>query len=129
VVVAAALSALAVAALVSEVSRDDQTAAFAAPAVPQEVVKLPNDRTSENDVVPPVAQVLRYSPRGSVSGTCGRVAETAVIATECDDPRAEVVMANVSSVGSHQGTVCGAETSVVTKLGDRVTCWRDLPRA
>jgi hypothetical protein len=131
VVVAAALSALAVAALVSEVARDRQTAPLAVTAptvVPHEIVKLPNDRTSQNSVVPP-AQVLRYSPRSSVSGTCGRVARTAVIATDCDDPRAEVVMANVSSVGTRQGAVCGDATVVATRLGDRVTCWAALPTA
>jgi hypothetical protein len=121
-VVAATLSVLAAAALVGEVARDRTT-----PPIARTVPYI--DGSGEGDVVQPASQVLRYAPRHSVSGTCGRVAGALVIATACDDPRAEVVMDNVSSVGSRGGTVCGDETTVVTRLGDRVTCWRPVSAA
>jgi len=128
-VVATALSLLAVAALAGEAARNRPTSPLALTTptvVPHEIVKVPNNRTSEGDVVSTSPQVLRFSPRGLISPTCGRVTETAVIATECNDPRAEVVVANISSAGSRQGTVCGDDTIVATKLGDRVTCWVTL---
>jgi hypothetical protein len=119
VVVAATLSVLAVAALMGEVARDRVTTPTALTA--------PTGAGTSQAGTSHAWQVLRYVGVPSVSGTCGRVTDTAVVATECNDPRAEVMMDNVSSVGSRGGTVCGDETTVVvTRLGDRVTCWRTL---
>ncbi len=131
-VVTATLSLLAAAALVGEVARDGATpaVALATPTVaPDEIVKRPHNRTSEGDPISSGVLVLRYAPRPSVSGQCGRIAATAVVETDCLDARAEVFVKNVSSVGSRLGTVCGKATVVATRLGDRVTCWGALPTA
>jgi hypothetical protein len=131
--VAATLTLLAAVALIGEVARDRAKPAVAltTPTVaPDEIIKRPNNRTNEGgEPISSGVSVLRYAPRPSVSGQCGRVTSTAVIETDCLDARAEVFVKNVSSVGSRQGTVCGDATVVATRLGDRVTCWGALPTA
>jgi hypothetical protein len=131
-VVIATLAVLVVAALTGEIAREHATPTVAqgSPgAAPSEIVKRPNDHTSDGQAVATGVDVLRYVPRAGVSDTCGRVQRTAVVATSCDDPRATIVMDNVSSIGAgHGGAVCDDATVVVTKLGDRVTCWHDVPR-
>jgi hypothetical protein len=128
-VLVATLALFAVVALVGEVVRQRPSAAVPQPAAGDvdQIVKRPHHRTSDGHGVSTGVDVLRYAARSDVSDTCGRVAATAVIATACDDPRADIFMSNISSIGAgHGGTVCGDHTVVVTKLGDRVTCWRRL---
>jgi hypothetical protein len=123
------LAVLASAAFAGELARErtNAQAASASTAGPTEIVKRPNDRTSDGEAVSTGVDVLRYVPRDGVSDTCGRIEATAVVATACDDPRAEISMSNISSIGAgHGGTVCDDATVVVTKLGDRVTCWQRL---
>jgi hypothetical protein len=126
-VVVATLTLLAAAAFAGEVARQPSTGTARSSVVPH-VVKRPDDHTSDGESVSHQIDVLRYAARSGVSDTCGRISPTAVIATNCDDPTAEVRMSNISSIGAgHGGQVCDDRAVVATKLGDRVTCWQKLP--
>jgi hypothetical protein len=131
VTVVAALSLLSVIALAGAIAQRGAPTPSPAAAVPSvrgdESIKLPHDRTSDGLIFAPSIRVLLLSPHRFVVPKCGRVTPSAVIPVECHDDRAEVFVVRVAPVGPRRGSPCSDETTVVTRRGDRLMCWRPLP--
>ena len=84
----------------------------------------------QNGVVsPPRLRVLLLTPDQFDAPRCGRVTATDVVPAECTDPEAEVFVDDVGPAGAHREGTCSDTTIAITTRGDRVLCWRSLPRA
>ena len=95
----------------------------------QNGVELPLMRSRNGVVSPPRLRVLLLTPDQFDAPRCGRVTATDVVPAECTDPEAEVFVDDVGPAGAHREGTCSDTTIAITTRGDRVLCWRSLPRA
>jgi len=135
-IAAVTLSFLTLVALVGGLARGRPTATqpsipAAGPPVPvrDDSIKLPHDRISTGLVSAPGIRVLLLSPRAFIAPQCGKMVRHDVVTAECGDPRADVFVENAGSAGARRGGTCSNRTKIVTRRGDRILCWRGLPRS
>ncbi len=95
----------------------------------QNGVQLPLERSGNGLISSPRLRVLLLTPDQFGAPRCGRVTATDVVPAECADPVADVFVEDVGPAGARREGTCSDSTVVITRRGDRVLCWRFLPRA
>ena len=95
----------------------------------QNGVQLPLERSGNGLISSPRLRVLLLTPDQFGAPRCGRVTATDVVPAECADPVADVFVEDVGPAGAHREGTCSDSTVVITRRGDRVLCWRFLPRS
>jgi hypothetical protein len=118
VLVAAALAILSLGALVGELGRSEEPVHDSTTAA---------ERVLGDYIMRPLTDVRRRQLNTDADASaCGMVTPNEVVPIDCGDPRVEVRVESVVSSGRHQGPLCDDRTTVMTMIGDRVICWRDV---
>jgi hypothetical protein len=134
-IVAAAVSLLALVAVSSARSREDvvvsATSSASHAALGPQVhggIRPLHDRADSGPVHAPPMRLLRQPQLGVIAPMCGALTPIAVVVIGCGDPRTEVFVHSIGSAGTRPESTCGDQTAALTRTGYRIQCWWLLPQ-